>query len=173
MIESITQSLMEKYYSLRSKEQSNKTLAANSSPSKSITSPQHDTLYTPNMKNIDVIQDSYAPFLQIDRNNNLLIEKNKVYSIKTDYGVINYKFHHNNDSRYVETLHFDNKISDEKRVHLERTRQFLTHLQTFAVTGRINIMYTARTAQEVLKGFERLGISTDVCSNLKLDHWSH
>ncbi|MFD2654489.1 hypothetical protein [Gracilibacillus thailandensis] len=118
-------------------------------------------IYTPKTNKVTYNDKSISPRLQVDRNYNLTIAENKVYSVDTDYGLINYRFNNNSNSRYVQTLYYDNQISDEKRVHLEKNRQFLTHLQTFAETGRVNIMYTARDAGEVLEGFKRLGINTE------------
>lgn len=99
--------------------------------------------------------------LHIDRNYNLTIEKNQVYGIPTNYGIINYKFINDSSSRYVQSLHYDNQMSDNKRVHLERKRQFLQDLQTFIDTGNPSYLYTARDASEVLKGFESFGITTE------------
>ncbi len=110
---------------------------------------------------VNMLDLSSAQQLSIDRHNNLTIGKNQVYSIGTNYGLINYRFINDASSRYVQTLYFDSQISDEKRVHLERKRQFLTDLQIFAETGQSNVLYTARDASEVLKGFESLGINTE------------
>lgn len=118
-------------------------------------------IYNTKTNKVKYNDESMSPRLQLDRNYNLTIKENKVYSIDTNYGLINYQFNSGSNSSYVRTLYYDNQISDGKRVHLEKIRQFLTHLQTFAETGRINIMYTAREASEVLEGFERLGINTE------------
>jgi hypothetical protein len=106
-------------------------------------------------------EEAFAPFLQVDRFNNLSIENNQVYSINTDYGLINYKFINDSNSRYVETMYFDSQISDEKRVHLELKRQFLMDFQTFAETGRTNVFHTARSVSEVLKQFKSMGFTTE------------
>ena len=99
--------------------------------------------------------------LQIDQHYNFTIEKNQVYGISTKYGIINYKFVDNDSSRYVQSLYFDNQMSDTKRVHLERTRQFLQDLKTFMDTGNPAYLYTARDASEVLERFESFGITTE------------
>lgn len=113
------------------------------------------------IQEMNISDHSARRVLQINRHNNITIEKNQVYSIPTDYGLINFNFVSDSTSRHVQTMYFDNQISDEKRVHLEKNRQFLTDLQIFAETGQISALYTSRDASEVLKGFENLGINTE------------
>lgn len=113
------------------------------------------------IREVNISDHSSGRILHIDRYNNLTIQKNQVYSIPTDYGLIHYNFISDSTSRYVQTMYFDSQISDEKRVHLEQKRQFLTDLQIFAETGQSNVFYTGRDASEVLKGFESLGINTE------------
>ncbi|WP_391122433.1 hypothetical protein [Psychrobacillus sp. L3] len=110
---------------------------------------------------VNMLDMSFAQQLSIDRHNNLTIGKNQVYGISTNYGLINYRFINDASSRYVQTLYFDSQISDEKRVHLERKRQFLTDLQIFSETGQSNVFYTGRESIDVLKEFENLGINTE------------
>lgn len=101
--------------------------------------------------------------LYIDRSYNLRVDNETVYSIPTKYGMINYKFHSAtaNTSDYVQLIHFDNNMSDSKRVHLERARQFLQDFQTFVETGNPSHLYTARKASEVLQYFESFGVTTE------------
>lgn len=101
--------------------------------------------------------------LYIDRSYNLRVDNETVYSIPTKYGMVNYKFHSAtaNTSDYVELIHFDNHMSDSKRVHLERARQFLQDFQTFVETGNPSHLYSARKGSEVLQYFESFGVTTE------------
>ncbi len=101
--------------------------------------------------------------LYVDSNYNLSLENGQVYSVQTIYGLTNYKFHAATATTddYVQLLYFDNHISDQKRVALERTRQFLQDLQTFAETGNAAYLDTARDNSEVLAMFETFGITPD------------
>ena len=101
--------------------------------------------------------------LYVDSNYNLSLENDRVYSIQTNYGLTNYKFHAATATTddYVQLLYFDNHMSDQKRVVLERTRQFLQDLQTFAKTGNAAYLDTARENSEVLAMFETFGITPD------------
>ncbi len=101
--------------------------------------------------------------LYIDRSYNLRVDNESVYSIPTKYGMVNYKFHSAtaNTSDYVELIHFDNHMSDSKRVHLERARQFLQDFQTFVETGNPSHLYSVRKASEVLQYFESFGVTTE------------
>ena len=76
---------------------------------------------------INLSTETAARPLYIDRSYNLRVDNETVYSIPTKYGMVNYKFHSAtaNTSDYVQLIHFDNHMSDAKRVHLERARQFL------------------------------------------------
>lgn len=102
-----------------------------------------------------------AKVLHVDQNFNLTIKNNQVYGIPTDYGIINYQFIDDGSSRYVKLLHYDNQISDHKRVHLERKRQLLQDIQTFIHTGSSSWLHTARDNSEILQGFESFGITTE------------
>ncbi len=102
-----------------------------------------------------------AKVLHVDSNFNLTIKNNQVYGIPTDYGIINYQFIDDGSSRYVKLLHYDNQISDHKRVHLERKRQLLQDIQTFIHTGSSSWLHTARDNSEILQGFESFGITTE------------
>lgn len=113
------------------------------------------------IREVNISDQTSGRMLHIDRYNNLTINKNQVYNIPTDYGLINYNFISDSTSRHVQTMYFDSQISDEKRVHLEKKRQFLTDLQIFAETGQANVFYTGREAIDVLRGFESLGINTE------------
>lgn len=115
------------------------------------------------LREINFSNETTGKVLQINRNYNLSIENNNVYSIPTKFGMINYKFNiaTSTTSNNVELLHFDSQMSDSKRVHLERKRQFLQDLQTFIATGNPAYLYTAREATEVLEGFESFGVTTE------------
>ncbi|XQY91689.1 hypothetical protein ACNRWW_19710 [Metabacillus sp. HB246100] len=154
----IGQSLIEQYSkSFRNSEKINRTRDMEMVSA----AKREKNIYTSGSHKVNLNETSSAASLRVDRNNNLSIGKNQVYSIDTDYGLINYKFVDDSTSRYVQTMYFDSQISDAKRVYLERKRQFLTDLQIFAETGQSNVLYTARDASEVLKGFEGLGITTE------------
>jgi len=106
-------------------------------------------------------QQLQAKILHVDQNFNLTIKNNQIYGIPTDYGIINYHFIDDGVSRYVKLLHYDNQISDHKRVHLERKRQLLQDIQTFIHTGSSSWLHTARDNSEILQGFESFGITTE------------
>lgn len=112
---------------------------------------------------INFSTDTATKPLYIDRSYNLQINNGSVYSIPTNYGMVNYKFHSAtaNTSDYVELIHFDNHMSDSKRVHLERARQFSQDFQTFIETGNPSHLYSARKASEVLQYFESFGVTTE------------
>jgi len=113
------------------------------------------------VQNSNFHKQTKAKILHVDQNFNLTIENNQIYGIPTDYGIINYHFIDDGASRYVKLLHYDNQISDHKRVHLERKRQLLQDIQTFIHTGSSSWLHTARDNSEILQGFESFGITTE------------
>lgn len=133
-----------KYYSLKKHSSVNSTILESLSRESRFDNQQHQ-----------------AKILHVDQNFNLTIKNNQIYGIPTDYGIINYHFIDDGVSRYVKLLHYDNQISDHKRVHLERKRQLLQDIQTFIHTGSSSWLHTARDNSEILKGFESFGITTE------------
>lgn len=115
------------------------------------------------LQEINFSNETTGKLLHIDRNYNLMIKNDSVYSIPTNFGMVNYKFNSatSTTSHYVELLHFDSQMSDSKRVHLERKRQFLQDIQTFLATGNSAYLYTGREASEVLEHFESFGVTTE------------
>ncbi|WP_431027182.1 hypothetical protein [Lysinibacillus sp. LZ02] len=108
---------------------------------------------------INIYDPILANQLYIDRNHNLTIRSNKVYSLMTDYGYVNYHLINDNGYNYVKIDHFDHEVSDEQRVHLERKGQFLNELQWFAEFRDLNVFSVFFEADEILKEFQQFGIN--------------
>ncbi|TCI67858.1 hypothetical protein EVJ22_13450 [Exiguobacterium sp. SH0S7] len=125
----------------------------------SLSTQQSITSYKPSQVNLE--HEGDEQFLAVDKNSNLTIHPSSVYSVPTKYGVINFRFNEEKSSNHVQALIFDNQMSDEKRVFLEKKRQFLGDFQKFVRTGNPSHLYTAREAEDVYTELISFGINTE------------